>query len=61
VSSGRGLPNVGKILGHAQPAIAARYAHLGGDPVKAAAAIVASRIEQALFGGEGGEVVKLRR
>src|SRR5437762_4302201 len=51
VSSGMGLPIIGKILGHTQAATTARYAHLASDPVKAAAAAVASKIAAALNRG----------
>lgn len=47
-SRGMGLPIIGKILGHSQPATTARYAHLASDPVKAAAAAVAGEIAGAL-------------
>ncbi len=47
-SSGMGLPIIGKMLGHTQAATTARYAHLAADPVKAAAASVADKIEQAM-------------
>jgi integrase len=50
-SSGMGLPIIGKILGHTQAATTARYAHLASDPVKAAAAAVAGKIEAAMAGG----------
>jgi integrase len=49
-SSGMGLPIIGKILGHSQPATTARYAHLASDPVKAAAAAVADKIAAAMNG-----------
>jgi hypothetical protein len=56
-----GLPIIGKMLGHAQPATTARYAHLASDPVKAAAAAVASQIEAAMSaGGKPDPVVRLR-
>jgi integrase len=60
-AGGMGLPIIGKMLGHTHPATTARYAHLASDSVKAAAATVASRIEQALSGGPSGEVIPLRR
>jgi hypothetical protein len=41
------------MLGHSQPATTARYAHLASDPVKAAAAAVASKIAAAMAGGSG--------
>jgi integrase len=53
-SSGMGLPIIGKMLGHSQPATTARYAHLESDPVKAAAAVVAGRIAAAMAGGSSG-------
>jgi integrase len=53
-SSGMGLPIIGKMLGHSQPATTARYAHLANDPVKAAAAAVAGEIAAAMAGGSGG-------
>jgi len=61
-ASGMGLPIIGKMLGHSQPATTARYAHLASDPVKAAAAAVAGKIEGAMKGeGRNAEVVPLRR
>ena len=56
-SSGMGLPIIGKILGHTQPATTARYAHLASDPVKAAAAVVAEKIASAMVSrtGNAGE------
>jgi integrase len=65
-SSGMGLPIIGKMLGHSQPATTARYAHLASDPVKAAAATVAGKIAAAMAEGSaaakkgGAEVVPLR-
>ncbi|MGB8366390.1 MAG: tyrosine-type recombinase/integrase [Rhizomicrobium sp.] len=63
VSSGMGLPIIGKILGHTQASTTARYAHLASDPVKAAAASVASKIASAMASGEthNASVVNLRR
>jgi integrase len=62
-SSGMGLPIIGKILGHTQASTTARYAHLASDPVKAAAASVASKIESAMASHDLGKnsVVNLRR
>jgi len=63
-AGGDSLLVIGKLLGHAQAATTARYAHLASDPVKAAAAGIAGRIAAALGGSgavEGGEVVTLRR
>jgi integrase len=58
-SAGMGLPIIGKMLGHTQPATTARYAHLASDPVKAAAATVASKIAAAME-GETGDVLPMR-
>lgn len=44
VASGQGLPMIGKLLGHTQVQTTARYAHLAGDPVRAAANDVAEVI-----------------
>lgn len=35
-AAGLGLPIIGKLLGHAQPATTARYAHLDADPLRRA-------------------------
>jgi integrase len=62
-SSGMGLPIIGRMLGHTQAQTTQRYAHLASDPVKAAAATVASKIAEAMNGSSGntGEVVPLGR
>ena len=39
---------IGKLLGHTQVQTTARYAHLAGDPVKAAANDVADAIAASL-------------
>ncbi|RYG99753.1 MAG: DUF4102 domain-containing protein [Alphaproteobacteria bacterium] len=44
VAAGQGLPMIGKLLGHSQVQTTARYAHLAGDPVHAAANDVAALI-----------------
>ena len=44
LSLGESLPVIAKLLGHSQIKSAARYAHLGGDAVKEAAARVADAI-----------------
>lgn len=51
LASGQGLPLIGKLLGHAQVATTARYAHLADDPVKAAA----DRISEHIAGAMGGK------
>jgi integrase len=48
--AGMGLPIIGKLLGHAQTATTARYAHLDSDPVRAAANVIAGKIERAMGG-----------
>lgn len=50
VASGQGLPMIGKLLGHTQVQTTARYAHLAGDPVKAAANDVSEAIAKWLSG-----------
>jgi integrase len=63
-ASGMGLPIIGKMLGHTQAQTTQHYAHLASDPVKAAAATVASKIAAAMGVGKQDEafapVVKLR-
>lgn len=48
VAAGRGLPMIGKLLGHTQVQTTARYAHLAADPVKAAADSVSGALSQML-------------
>jgi integrase len=43
-----GLPIVGRLLGHTQPATTARYAHLAADPLRSAADTIGNRIADAL-------------
>ncbi len=43
---GKGLPMIGKLLGHTQVRTTARYAHLANDPVKSAANRIAGRIAE---------------
>ena len=56
VSSGLGLPIIGKMLGHSQPATTARYAHLASHPLKAVAAAIAGEIAAAMTSGQGGRI-----
>ena len=60
-AGGMGLPIIGKMLGHTQAQTTQRYAHLASDPVKAAAASVASKIEAVMNNGRKREAVPLRR
>jgi integrase len=50
VASGHGLPMIGKLLGHSQVQTTARYAHLAGDPVRAAANDVSRSLAASLIG-----------
>jgi integrase len=60
VAGGDSLYLVGKLLGHARAATTERYAHLGDDPLKAAADRIADRIAAAMKPRDaGGEVVEL--
>ena len=51
VAQGMSLPMIGKLLGHTQVQTTARYAHLGADPVKAAASSVSCNIFDSLNSG----------
>lgn len=57
---GLGLPIIGRLLGHAQAATTARYAHLDSDPLRRASEAIAGRIAAALDGKRTGAVVRLR-
>lgn len=43
-----GLPVVGKLLGHSQPATTARYAHLDADPLRRATDLIGTQLAAAL-------------
>lgn len=58
---GFGLPIIGRLLGHAQAATTARYAHLDNDPLRHASEAIAQRIATALDGSNRGSVVSLRQ
>jgi integrase len=58
-AGGLSLPLVGALLGHSQPATTARYAHLGTDPVRDAAEAIGTRLQAALAGGKGAEVLSI--
>jgi integrase len=56
-----GLPIIGKLLGHTQPATTARYAHLANDPVRQAAETIGTTISAAMSRKPGAEVVTIKR
>jgi len=58
---GLGLPIIGRLLGHAQTATTARYAHLDNDPLRRASEAIAGRIAAALEGNSTAGVVPLSR
>ena len=60
VAGGLSLPMIGALLGHAQPATTARYAHLAADPLRQAVELIGERIAAAMKGGSG-EVVELNK
>lgn len=59
VGAGMTLPVVGAMLGHATPAMTARYSHLADHPLRAAAERVAAALQAAEAPPEPAEVVKL--
>ena len=61
VGSGLGLPIIGKILGHTQPATTARYAHLANDPVRQAVETIGATISAAMNREPGAEVLSIKR
>jgi integrase len=46
--AGFGLPIIGKLLGHSQPATTARYAHLDNDPLKRASELIGGTLAAAM-------------
>ena len=46
VGEGLGLPILGGLLGHTQPATTSRYAHLANDPLKAANELIGARLDE---------------
>lgn len=59
---GLGLPIIGRLLGHAQVATTARYAHLDNDPLRRASEAIANRIAAALDVRKGmTALLKIRR
>jgi len=60
VQAGQSLYVVGAMLGHKKASTTERYAHLGADPVRAAADQTAATINALLLGEDKGKVVTLR-
>ena len=56
---GLGLPIIGRLLGHAQPATTARYAHLDNDPLRRASEAIAGHIAAALEGNQKASIVSI--
>lgn len=56
--AGLGLPVIGALLGHAEAATTARYAHLAADPVRAANEAI-GRLIAAALAGHSAEIVPL--
>jgi integrase len=54
-----GLPIIGKLLGHSQPATTHRYAHLDADPLRRAVDTIGATISAAMEGKKGGNVLTL--
>jgi integrase len=53
-----GLPIIGKLLGHTQPATTARYSHIDADPLRRAVNLIGGHIAAALEGRKG-ELVEI--
>jgi integrase len=58
VAGGEGLHMIGKLLGHTQTQTTHRYAHLAGDPMKAAADRIGNKIAAAMQ-GRAGQVISI--
>jgi integrase len=57
---GLGLPIIGKLLGHSQPATTARYAHLDADPMRRAVDTIGNTISAAM-NRKPAEIVSLTK
>jgi integrase len=55
-----GLPIIGKLLGHSQPATAARYAHSDADPLWRAANTIGATISAAMAGRKEANIVAIK-
>ena len=56
-----GLPIIGKLLGHSQPATTARYAHLDADPLRRAVNTIGATISAAMAGRKEANVVAIKK
>ena len=56
-----GLPIIGKLLGHSQPATTARYAHLDADPMRRAVDTIGATISAAMAGRGENNVVQINK
>jgi integrase len=56
-----GLPVIGKLLGHSQPATTARYAHLDADPMRRAVDSIGATISAAMAGRVQSNVVAIAK
>jgi integrase len=54
-----GLPIIGKLLGHSQPATTHRYAHLDADPMRRAVETIGATISAAMNGGKAENIVRM--
>jgi integrase len=55
--SGMGLPLLGRLLSHKQPATTQKYAHLDEDPLRKAVNSIGATIDAAMNGDRGGREV----
>jgi integrase len=55
-----GVPVIGKLLGHTQPATTARYAHLDADPIRRAVETIGITISAALNRKPSAEVIAIK-
>jgi len=54
VAAGLSLPIIGALLGHSRPATTQRYAHLGDQPLREAAELVAAKLRTPIKAGAAG-------
>lgn len=57
LATGDALPVIGKLLGHADPKTTSRYAHLGDDPLRAAAERISGAVAKAMHGDDAKDTV----